>query len=142
MATAMRPLRTFLVLALVACQLCLGSLRGQAVLLETPLSEDCPRNRLRDLALHVHLDVKAHGAHSHDDVPLHMHVPEDEVCRTGARKLVRPAPGHDITPPTEVASVLPVSAAMHPSAAAHALRRSEGLPLAIDRALRAIRLRT
>lgn len=130
-----------MVLVLVALQLWIGTYRGQAMLLCDGEFRSADAAALcLELALHEHRDIRAHGSHHHDDLPPHLHVPEDEASSRSARGLVH-LPRQEVVLPwhAHVAAGATSGAGLSPAPDGPAAPASR--PAEATRALRTIRLR-
>jgi hypothetical protein len=84
----MRPCRSVILLLLAALQCWVGAYRGQAILLEVRHGQSHLNVAIaRSLALHGMGSREAHGSHDHDELPLHLHVPEEETASRKAKAL-------------------------------------------------------
>lgn len=126
-----------MVALLLAIQLALSCLRGHDLMLGSAHPSTDPASIAEIIALHEHDELDERGIHQHDDLPPHLHVPEDDFLRRGAGKSIdlamdlAPALASGVVPPPS--TIDPGGPSPHLVASAH--------PQPIDRSLRALRLR-
>lgn len=100
----LRAVRISLVLLLLVLQVALAGVRGQALVVDACATVRQEASARSALALSDELEDWSRGSHRHDDLPLHIHVPEDAAVRARAQP-----PGGEAAqpvPPTPLASVL------------------------------------
>lgn len=134
----MRSGRTVILLLVTAIQFWVGVYRGQALPIGGIGAPSCA-GVARSLALHEHEDTKAHGSHSHDELPLHLHVPEEESSSRAGRRLAAPVVLDALPAAQNWPSIRPSEGASPPATRGDAREGSSPGSLAMH-ALRAIRL--
>jgi hypothetical protein len=73
---------------MMLAQLAFGAWRGQVV---TLAHQECGREGGHHAALHHHDHEDGHrGAHSHDDAPMHLHMPDHDARMTAAGSTISP----------------------------------------------------
>lgn len=98
-----RPARVILVLLLLVLQVILAGVRGQALVVDACADARKDAAARGALALPDEFEDWSRGSHRHDDLPLHVHVPEDGAVR--ARLQVQPGEPAQPAPPAPPALV-------------------------------------